>query len=157
MDSQNHHKLGDCQNKPLPQMSHLLLAPSGRDVFNPAISPSFDLPSSFLSIETIVSFHGVPTPSTRFEYTTLALFVEHPTSHYYIRCTCSIGRIKRIARQYLRPILSFLYTKHLVTSSIDPSLPQIDNSTLDVLIRLIPPSDRTFCPWHPHSTRPSLR
>jgi hypothetical protein len=60
-------------------MSHLLLAPSGRDVFNSAASPSFNLPSPFLSIETS---HSAPTPSTLFELTTLALFVKHPTSHY---------------------------------------------------------------------------
>jgi hypothetical protein len=60
-------------------MSHLLLAPSWRDVFNSAASPSFDLPSSFLSIETIVSSRGALAPFTLFEHTTLALFVEHPT------------------------------------------------------------------------------
>ena len=62
-------------------MSHLLLTPSGRDVFNPAVSPSFDLPS-FLSIETIVSSCGAPAPSTLFKHAKLALFVKHPTSHY---------------------------------------------------------------------------
>src|SRR6202034_586172 len=120
-------------------MSHLLLAPSRRDVFNSAASPSpsFDLPSLFLSIETIVSFHSAPAPSTLFEHTTLAL-VEHPTSHYCIRCACSAGWIKRIAGQYLRRILSFLYTKHFVTSLIDSSLPQTDNYTLGALFRIIP-------------------
>jgi hypothetical protein len=126
-------------------MSHLLLAPSWRDVFNSAASPSFNIPSSFLSIETIVSSCGAPAPFTVFERTTLALFVEHPTGHYCIRCACSAGRIKRIARQYLRSILSFLYTQHLVTSSFNLSLPQLDNSTLNILIRPIPPLNRTFC------------
>jgi hypothetical protein len=62
-------------------MSHLLLAPSGKDVFNPAVSPSFDLPL-FLFIETIVSSRGALAPSTLFEHAKLALFVEHSTSHY---------------------------------------------------------------------------
>jgi hypothetical protein len=88
-------------------MSHLLLAPSGRGVFNSAASPSFDFPSSFLSIETIVSSR---------------------------------------AGQYLRSILSLLYTQHLVTSSFDPSLPQTELSTRDVLIRLVPLSDRARTP-----------
>jgi hypothetical protein len=125
---------GTARISPCHKMSHLLLAPSGRDVFNSAASPSFDLPSSFLSIETIVSSHSALAPSTLFEHTTLAL-VEHPTSHYCIRCACSAGRIRRIAGQYLRLILSFL---HLVMSSI-------------------PPSDRTFYPWHLQLVPPSDR
>jgi hypothetical protein len=64
-------------------MSHLLLAPSRRDVFNPAALPSFEVPS-FLFIKTIVLSHSAPAPSTLFEHTTLALFVEHPTSHYQL-------------------------------------------------------------------------
>jgi hypothetical protein len=62
-------------------MSHLLLAPSRRDVFDLAASPSFDLPL-FLFIETIVSSRGASTPSTLFEYAKLTLFVKHPTSYY---------------------------------------------------------------------------
>ena len=65
-------------------MSHLLLAPSGRGVFNSTASPSFDLLLLFLSIETIVSSRGAFIPFTLFEHTTLAFFVEHPISYYCI-------------------------------------------------------------------------
>jgi hypothetical protein len=99
-------------------------------------------PSSFLSIEVIVPSRGELAPSSLFEYTTLALFVEYPISHYCIRCACSAGRIRRIAGQYLCLILPFLHIQHLVTSSFNLSLPQTVNSLLDILVRLVPLLDR---------------
>jgi hypothetical protein len=80
-------------------MSHLLLALSKRDVFNPTVSPSFNLPS-FLSIKTIVLYCSALTPSTLFKHTTLALFIEHPTSHYQLllHLMCLLCRLDKVHR-----------------------------------------------------------
>ena len=128
-------------------MSHLLLAPSRSDVFNSAASPSFDLPSPYLSIETS---HGAPAPLlflNTLHFCSSSSILPVFTSHYCIWCACSAGQIKRITRQYLRSILSFLSTHPFLG---------LDNSTLDILVRPIPPLDRTFYLRHPHSTHPLL-
>jgi hypothetical protein len=102
------HKLRDCQNKPLLQTSHLLLAPSRRDVFNSTTSPSFNLPSPYLFIKTS---HSAPAPLlflNTLHFCSLSSILLVTTSHYCIQYACSASQIKRIAKQYLLfdPVLS---------------------------------------------------
>jgi hypothetical protein len=94
-------------------MSHLLLAPSGRDVFNSTASPSFDLPSS------LDKAHRWAIPSS------------DPVLSLY-KAACDV-------LNQLIPPQTDNSTLDVLIRLIPP---QTDNSTLDVLIRLIPPSDR---------------
>jgi hypothetical protein len=114
--------LGTAKISPCRKIGHLLLAPSRRDVFNPAASSSFDLPSSFLSIKSTVSqFYLIVHLHILFSLNTLhLLFIKHTTGHYLYSI-----RLLIVVGQYLRLIPSLLYTEY---------------PTCGVVIRLIPPS-----------------